>query len=159
MSERLPIPDPPYEGGCLCGAVRWRLDARVRGINACHCSDCKKLTGATHLLMLLAERAAFSHSGETASFRKRADSGNEIDILRCADCGVRLWHEPLSAPQMVFIAAGTLDDPAWAIPATHIWAAKASPSVVFEDDALVLEGQPASRQILFDAFTRIYGGK
>ena len=157
MVQRPPIPEPPYEGGCLCGAVRYSLDARPRGVNACHCSDCKKMSGATHLLMLLADRFAFTHTGKTARWRKRADSGNEIDIVRCERCGVRLWHEPLSSPGIVFIAAGTLDDPSWAVPATHIWAAKASPGVMFQADALVVQGQPASRQVLFDAFARIYG--
>ena len=66
--------------------------------------------------MLLAHAADFRHQGEIARYRKRADSGREIDLVRCANCGVRLWHEPLSSPEFVFIAAGTLDDPTWAVP-------------------------------------------
>jgi len=31
------------------GAVRWRLDARPLAVNACHCMDCKKTTGATNV--------------------------------------------------------------------------------------------------------------
>jgi hypothetical protein len=49
------IPDPPYTGGCLCGAVRWRLDQRPLAVNACHCMDCKKTTGATNVVMLIAK--------------------------------------------------------------------------------------------------------
>jgi hypothetical protein len=147
---------PPYLGGCLCGAVRYRLAARPLAINACHCTDCKKLTGATNLLMILAPRAAFAHEGATERYRKRADSGNEIDIVRCPTCGVRLWHEALSAPALVIVAVGTLDDPSWAIPSSHIWVKRASPGVVFQDDALVLDGGPGDRQALFDAFKRVY---
>jgi hypothetical protein len=88
---RPPIPAPPHVGGCLCGAVRYRLDARPLAVNACHCHDCKKLTGATNLLMILAMRDAFSHQGAVARYRKRADSGREVDIVRCATCGVRMW--------------------------------------------------------------------
>jgi hypothetical protein len=138
--------------------VRYELAARPLGINACHCNDCKKLTGATNLLMVLGERAAFRHeSGDVERWRKRADSGNQIDIARCKTCGVRLWHEPLSAPHLVFIAAGTLDDPSWAVPVTHIWAKRATTGVTFQDDALVLQEGPQSREQLFDAFTRLYG--
>ncbi|MBV9330130.1 MAG: GFA family protein [Alphaproteobacteria bacterium] len=156
---RPPLPSPPYEGRCLCGKVSWRLDARPLGINACHCDDCKKLTGATHLLMLLAQRESFSdNGGATERYRKRADSGREIDIVRCAECGTRLWHEPLSAPSFIFVAAGTLDDVSWAVPASHIWIEKASPGVVMEDDALKLRGQPSERSALFDAFSRLYPG-
>ena len=37
--------------------------------------------------------------------------------VRCARCGVRMWHEPLASTDLVFVAAGTLDDPNWAVPA------------------------------------------
>src|SRR5262249_27668040 len=119
--------------------------------------DCKKLTGATNLLMLLAHRASFHHDGETHTYRKRADSGREIDIFRCATCGTRLWHEPLSAPTLVFIAAGTLDDASWAIPTSHIWIEKASPGATIHGDALKVEGQPKDREALMTAFANIYG--
>jgi hypothetical protein len=158
MSARPPIPQPPYKGGCLCGAVRYRLDARPLAINACYCSDCQKLTGATNLLMVLAPRDAFTQEqGTVQRYRKRADSGREVDIVRCKDCGVRMWHEPLASPNMVFIAAGTLDAPGWCVPTSHIWIEKALPGVVLNDDAIAIEGQPADRQMLFDAFVRIYG--
>jgi hypothetical protein len=158
LMERPPVPNPPYKGGCLCGGVRYRFDAKPLAVNACHCDDCKKLTGATHLLMILGARGSFVHEGgDVARYRKRADSGREIDIVRCAECGVRLWHEPLSAPQLVFIAVGTLDNPKWAMPTSHIWVEKASPGVIFQDDAILIDGQPSDRLILIDAFTKIYG--
>ena len=155
--KRPAIPPPPHAGGCLCGAVRYRLNARPLAVNACHCTDCKKLTGATNLLMILAAREAFAHEGGAVErYRKRAESGREIDIVRCVACGVRMWHEPLAAAHLIFVAAGTLDDSSWAIPTSHIWVEKASPGVVFQDDALIAEGQPADRQALFDAFDRVY---
>jgi len=157
MTDRPPVPAPPHRGGCLCGAVRYAFSAWPLAINACHCGDCKKLTGATNLLMILGERDAFRHeTGDVARYRKRANSGREIDIVRCVVCGVRLWHEPLSSPEFVFIAAGTLDDSRWVIPTSHIWTRVASPGVIFQRDALVVEGQPDNRQMLFDAFDRVY---
>ncbi|HKU64350.1 MAG TPA: GFA family protein [Rhizomicrobium sp.] len=154
---RPPIPDPPYEGGCLCGAVRWKLEARPLAVNACHCADCKKTTGATHVVMLIASNEAFSYTGEIDIYRKRADSGRELDIKRCATCGTRMFHHNLASNALVFIAAGTLDDPSWAIPTSHIWVEKASPDVVIRDDAIKVVGQPADRKILMDAFTKVYG--
>lgn len=158
MTIRPPIPDPPYAGGCLCGAVRYVLAARPRAINACHCDDCKKLTGATHLLMLVGPRDGFSAEGPTQRWRKQADSGRQIDIVRCAACGTRLWHEPLAAPALIYVAAGTLDDPSWAVPASHIYVEKASPGVVLQPDAARIEGQPRERQQIMDAFAALYGG-
>ena len=153
MTERPPIPPPPYDGGCLCGSVRYRVTAPPFAINACHCNDCRKLTGTANLLMVAAPREGFQHqSGAVDRYRKRADSGREVDLLRCAACGTRLWHEPLSSPALLFFAAGTLDDPSWAIPTSHIWVEKASPGTVFETDAIKVAGQPENRDVLFDAF-------
>ncbi|HTC84321.1 MAG TPA: GFA family protein [Rhizomicrobium sp.] len=154
---RPPIPDPPYTGSCLCGAVRWRLGARPLAVNACHCMDCKKTTGATNVVMLIAMNEAFSFAGETQTYRKRADSGRQADIHRCAECGCRMFHRNLASQALVFITAGTLDDPSWAVPTSHIWVEKVSPGVVMQDDAIKVVGQPADRQILMDAFAKVYG--
>ena len=158
MTARPPIPDPPYEGGCLCGATRWRLNARPQTMNACHCDACKKMSGGTNLLIITAPRAAFEHlSGEVQRFRRTAQSGRQSDVVRCATCGTRLWHEPLAFP-VVTIAAGTLDDPSWVVPAHHIWVEKASPAAIMQDDALKIEGQPP-REAQIAAFNKLYGEK
>ncbi|HKX35586.1 MAG TPA: GFA family protein [Rhizorhapis sp.] len=157
MAIRPPIPDPPYMGSCLCGAVRWKLEARPLAVNACHCTDCKKMTGATNVIMLIATNEDFSFTGETHAYRKRADSGRELDIKRCAKCGTRMFHHNLASNALVFIAAGTLDDPSWVIPTSHIWVEKISPGVAMQDDAIQVVGQPADRKILIDAFTKVYG--
>ena len=94
-------------------------------------------------------------SGATDRYRKRADSGREVDLVRCADCGTRLWHEPLSAP-IVTLAAGTLDDPSWVVPACEIWVERASPAAIFHADAMRFHGQP-ERQAKLDACTPLYG--
>lgn len=155
--SRPQLPEPPYHGRCLCGQVHWTLNARPLAINACHCLDCKKVSGATNVIMLIANADAFSHTGETHSYRKRADSGRELDIERCAVCGTRLWHQNLASRQWVFIAAGTLEDPSWAVPTSHIWVEKASCNVVIEEDAVQVTGQPADRQVLIDRFAAIHG--
>ncbi len=157
MTRRPPIPSPPHHGGCLCGAARYRVDVPPMAINACHCQDCRKLTGAANLLMVAVPRDGFHHlSGAVDRFRKRADSGREVDIIRCAVCGTRLWHEPLASPALLFFAAGTLDESDWAIPTSHIWIEKAAPGTSFQPDAIQVQGQPATRDVLFDAFAAVY---
>lgn len=155
--RRPPIPPPPHSGGCLCGAVRYAYDAAPVATVACHCRDCQKLSGATNLLTIYAERAAFRHEqGEVLRYRKRADSGREADYVRCARCGTRLWHEPMNAPQWVFIAAGTLDDPSWVVPAAHIWVSRKAPSTHIPDGVYTSPMGPADRAELIAAFKTIY---
>jgi hypothetical protein len=155
MAARPPIPNPPYEGSCLCGAVRYRLNQRPQTVNACHCDACKKMSGGTNLLIITAPRDAFEHlSGEVQRFRRTAESGRPSDVVRCASCGTRLWHEP-QAP-IIVIAAGTLDDPSWVVPASHGWVEKASPAVIMQEDAAKFEGQ-AARDQQIAAFQKLYG--
>lgn len=153
---RPPIPAPPYQGGCLCGAVRYRLEARPLTIVACHCDACKKMSGGTNLLVFTAPRGAFHHvSGELLRFRRTAESGRQSDVVHCAVCGTRVWHEPQAFP-VITIAAGTLDDPSWAVPASEIWVERASPAAIFHSDAARFHGQP-ERQAQLDAFAALYG--
>jgi hypothetical protein len=125
-------------------------------MNACHCDACKKMSGGTNLLIITAPRDAFEHlSGDVQRYRRTAESGRQSDVVRCATCGTRLWHEPQTAP-IVVIAAGTLDDPSWVVPASHGWVDKASPAVLMQEDAAKFEGQ-ATRDMQIAAFQKLYG--
>jgi hypothetical protein len=153
---RPPIPAPPYHGACLCGTVRYRVNARPLTITACHCDACKKMSGATNLLVFTVPKDGFAHlSGALLRFRRTAASGNQSDVVHCAVCGTRLWHEPQAFPVMT-IAAGTLDDPSWVVPASEIWVERASPAAIFHGDAQRFHGQP-ERQKQLDAFNALYG--
>ena len=50
-----------------------------------------------------------------------------------------------------WLMGGTLDDSSWVIPVSHIWVEKASPDIVFRDDAIRIEGQPKDRQVMLEA--------
>jgi hypothetical protein len=156
MTERPSIPPPPYEGGCLCGAVRYLVGGRPLQITACHCDACKKMSGGTNLLVFTTPRESFQQlKGEVLRFRRTADSGRQSDVVHCAVCGTRVWHEPQAFPVMT-VAAGTLDDPSWVVPATHIWIEKASPAALMHDDAAKFAGQPP-REAQLEAFRALYG--
>lgn len=150
------LPQGALVGGCLCGAVRYVYGGRPMALNACHCMDCKRLSGGSYFAVVQCVAAEFTHSGETASYRKTADSGREIDIHRCARCGTRLWHHPVSAQHLVMLAAGTLDDSTWFVPTSHIFTRTAQPDIAYAPDALVIEGPPPDRQIIWDAFDKVY---
>jgi hypothetical protein len=154
------IPEPPYPGGCLCGSARFRADGPPLATVACHCRDCQKLTGATNLLTVYFDSTSFRHErGKVASFRKRGASGREADYFRCAACGTRLWHQPLATPQWIMVAAGTLDDPAWVVPAAHIWVSRAASSACIPDGVARWEQGPADRAELISAFRTACGNR
>jgi len=155
--NRPPLPAPPHRGGCLCGDVRYAYRSRPLGLNACHCSDCRLLSGSDYIKMVIGEREHFAvEQGETDVYRKRADSGREIDIHRCRRCGTRLWHEPLSVPRLLYFCAGTLDDVSWTIPTSHMYVDAMAPGIAVAPDAISVPGQPTTRETLIEAFARVY---
>jgi len=50
MEERM-----EREGGCACGATRYKLTASPLIVHACHCRDCQRLTGGAFVINLWIE--------------------------------------------------------------------------------------------------------
>jgi Glutathione-dependent formaldehyde-activating enzyme len=72
------------EGGCACGAVRYRLASAPMFVHCCHCRDCQRQTGSAFALNALIETdrvAVLSGAPEPVSVP--TDSGQAHDIYRC----------------------------------------------------------------------------
>jgi hypothetical protein len=114
--------DVPGEGGCACGAVRYRLASGPLFTHCCHCRDCQRQTGSAFVLNLLIEAdrvqvlAGTPHPVEVA----REDGRPPQRIFRCPDCQVAVFSD-YGRPQLRFVRAGTLDDPSWVTPDVHIY--------------------------------------
>jgi hypothetical protein len=130
------------EGGCACGAVRYRLTNLPMIVHACHCRDCQKISGGAFALNLWIERQHVEASGETpVAFAVPAgSSGKPHDVLRCSKCGTALWHKYHAAPgDTVLLCAGSLDDPSQVAPDVHIFTRSKVPWLELPADARVYE--------------------
>lgn len=58
------LPQPPFEGSCLCGAVQIRVTAPPLLTLACHCRDCQKLSASAYSLTTMFPSDHFSCTGE-----------------------------------------------------------------------------------------------
>ncbi|MGE5269352.1 MAG: GFA family protein [Thiohalocapsa sp.] len=111
------------EGGCACGAVRYRLTEAPLIVHACHCRDCQRLSGSAFATNLWIERRCV----ETDHARLRSDtvsagSGKPHEIFRCPDCGTAIYSKYHAAPgDTVLLRAGTLDHPEAVTPDVHIF--------------------------------------
>ena len=154
---RPPMPRLPMEGGCHCGAVRYAVTARPLAVNACHCDDCKRLSGGPFGLYLHVAKAGIEITGGARDrFIRTGGSGNAIPIERCAACGTRMWHLPEVAPDLLILCAGTLDESGWAIPTSHIFIEFAAADAVAAEDAIAVEGFQTTRSALWARFSEIY---
>jgi len=100
----------PAEGGCTCSAVRYRITGEPVFLTLCHCSECQRQSGSAFGMSMRVRRADVTLTrGELKHWVRTADSGNRVGLCFCAECGVRIWHEPSEA-EFVHLKAGTLDD-------------------------------------------------
>ena len=103
-----------FEGGCLCGAVRYLLTATPNYVYFCHCRDCQRFASGPYAVGVIVLRADFSLTGSVSSTDRVAESGRIVHQFACAVCGCRIWHEAGNTPDTIIARAGTLDDPAHA---------------------------------------------
>ena len=147
------LPQFPVEGGCICGAVRYRLSGPPAGVYNCHCKDCQRSAGSAFSASMIVPRDSFVRlSGGTQVYDKPADSGRVVRQHSCPVCATRVFHEPQSSPDIIVVRPGTLDDSSWAVPVGNIWVGSKAPWVEISSDVPSFPGQPPSREPLFAAW-------
>ena len=128
------------EGGCACGAVRFRLKDRPMFTNCCHCLDCQRQTGGAFAINALIETDCIDMIGEApVAVRMPTDSGGVHDIYRCAKCQTAVWSDYGGRPWVRFVRVATLDDPTAITPDAHIFARSKQPWVGLPADAKVFD--------------------
>jgi hypothetical protein len=84
---RMALPKFPVEGGCQCGAVRYRLKAAPLTVYNCHCKDCQRFSGAACSISMVVRNEDFEVlSGQTVRYDRKAESGNVTAANFCAHC-------------------------------------------------------------------------
>jgi hypothetical protein len=129
-------------GGCLCGAVRWEGSQPPIVTRVCWCRDCQYLGAGSGTVNACFRTATFTITGATADYASVADSGNRMHRRFCPACGTALFSEAEARPHLIFVRAGTFDDPNLAKPAMTIWAGSAPHWAVIDPELPRLEGQP-----------------
>src|SRR5262245_57120824 len=106
-----------FEGGCLCGAVRYRASAPAAKSGYCHCRMCQRSTGAPVVAWVAVPRESFAYvKGEPAVYRSSEKAQREF----CPACGTQLVFRD-DGDTGIDIATASLDDPMLAPPDYHIW--------------------------------------
>jgi hypothetical protein len=131
------------DGGCQCGAVRYRLVGEPLDLYACHCTECQHQSGSAFGMSLIIATAAFELvSGELKHFTRRCDSGGNLICSFCPTCGTRIHHRRGSHRASLSLKPGTLDDTSWLAPEQHIWTRSKQPWTPIPQAAGRFEGEP-----------------
>jgi hypothetical protein len=111
----------PREGGCSCGAVRYRLASDPLFVHCCHCLNCQRQTGSAFVINLLIESDRVELLGRAPEpVDVPRDDGSTQRIFRCPTCQVAVYSH-YGHPAVLFVRGGTLDEPSGVTPDVHIF--------------------------------------
>jgi len=116
MSEK-----PFATGGCLCGNVTYSLLNEPARMAQCHCDHCRRSTGTGHMSLAFFNKDDVSIEGPTNSYTTTADNGAKLTRHFCPECGSRLFGTNTSAPAIISIAVGCVDDSSWFKPQAIVY--------------------------------------
>ena len=95
-------------GRCHCGAVQYQMSADVAHHSLCHCTDCRRASGASAVSWALVKREDITIEGQPKAY----ESSPGTQRLFCADCGTSLFFvNETIFPGMIDVQSATLDDP------------------------------------------------
>jgi len=121
------------EGGCACGAVRYRLASDPLFVHCCHCLNCQRQTGSAFVVNVLIETDRVELlDGEPEPIAVPRSGGKKQKIWRCPTCQTAVYSQ-YTSPRVRFVRAGTLDDPASVAPDVHIFTRSKLPWVTLPD--------------------------
>jgi len=108
------------EGGCFCGAIRYRAEGRPTNTMICHCESCRKVAAAPVVPWLTFATSAFKF---TNGKPKEFSSSEGVRRGFCESCGTMLTYANARHPDSIDIATCSLDDPNAFPPTHHSWLA------------------------------------
>jgi hypothetical protein len=119
------------QGGCACGSVRFEIDA-VRALTHCHCTICRKLTGASFATYAHVEKSKFRWLGGQKTIRRYESAPGSFRAF-CPKCsslvpGQATYLETISVP------AGLLEGDPGVRPRLHVFASSKAPWWEIADD-------------------------
>jgi len=115
-----------FEGGCRCGAVRYKVKAgKLPNAYACHCLDCQTWSGSAFSLQFIVPEHALEVTGKPYLYERITGEGGDARTSRqrgCAHCMTRVYNTNTRRPGLAVVRAGTLDRSDELTIVAHIWA-------------------------------------
>jgi hypothetical protein len=105
-------------GGCLCGAVAYRLLGPPRLVSHCHCSICRRASGAAFVTWVTLPAESFELQRGTLARYRSSDHGWRGF---CAACGSPIASGSSRYPRYIEVTAGSLAEPGRVVPERHVF--------------------------------------
>ena len=129
------MPELPLTGGCMCGAVRFEIDASLVSASWCHCTRCQRRTGTPASVQArIAPGSLRIVKGEELVREYHPADGWAKAF--CGECGSALWSRSPDDPGLRSVRLGVLDDDPGVRPEYRQFVAYAASWEPIPDDGL-----------------------
>ncbi len=110
------------KGSCLCGGIRYEVDANLERMTNCHCSQCRKSSGASFATNASVPVNSF-RIVQGAELLKEWESSPGIHRCFCGRCGSPIIKRNKARPETLRLRLGTLDSDPGVKPSRHVFVA------------------------------------
>jgi hypothetical protein len=131
-----------YQGGCLCGAVRYEASGRPVVVAHCHCKNCQRGSGTGHSTGAMFPSSSVLLTGAISEFQLKSDNGNVVTRAFCGTCGSPVFGKNDGMPGYVTLTLGTLDRPSELFPQVVVFAGSRQAWDVIAPGLPTFETQP-----------------
>tara|TARA_B100001559_G_scaffold32254_1_gene24566 strand:- start:38 stop:517 length:480 start_codon:yes stop_codon:yes gene_type:complete len=127
-------------GGCICGEVKYKLTEAPLFTQACHCKDCKILTGSSYVInSSVLENTLIVEGKISPSEGLKGGSGKPCKAYFCTKCGTYLYTDYESAVGRMNVRTKTLDESKEFPPQVHIFTKDKDPWLNLKDNVICFE--------------------
>ena len=123
-------------GGCICGQVKYQITDKLLFTQACHCKDCKVLTGSSYIVNSSVLENTLIVEGEVSSTELKAGSGASYKTYFCTKCGTYVYADYDSAVGRLTVRTKTLDNSEKFPPQVHIFTKDKDPWLNLSEDVI-----------------------
>ena len=124
------------KGGCMCGQVKYQIIDKPLFTQACHCKDCKILTGSSYVVNSSVLENTLIVDGEVSSKELKAGSGATYKTYFCTKCGTYVYADYDSAVGRLTVRTKTLDNSEKFPPQVHIFTKDKDPWLNLSEDVI-----------------------
>jgi len=111
-----------HTGSCLCGGVRYALDAPIDSLSCCHCEQCRKAHGTAFVAIAEVDASALRFVAGEELLRAFSATPGKRRVF-CGECGSPIYSARDNRPAVRRLRIGTLDTPLGELPRVHTFTA------------------------------------
>ena len=124
-----------YQGGCLCGAVRFEIHGPIRNIVYCHCSQCRKVQGSAFATNGIVDAGNFQITRGTEALSLYEEDKGQGKYF-CRHCASPIISKNEAFPGQVRVRLGTIESDIEERPGAHIFVSSKANWETIPDDGL-----------------------